>query len=275
MPNDENSTPQTPTPEPVIPAPVSNQPLNPQPATGAPAPAPTNGLAIAALIVGIIAFVSGWAPIWGILVGATAVVLGILGLKKPGGKAMSIIGIVGGGLSALWSLITTVFFVIALVAGTSAIGQAAESYEQQTKDQQSVLDGKKDYAKGETARFGNFDVKVNSVTRNYVSSNQYNTPDEGNEFVVVNITVTNKSETEDRFRDFNLSLNEAGKATGSTYITNLEDEFKNGNVAPNDSVTGNVAYEVTKDATDLKLQYTITMIGGAQSGEKVVYTLAL
>ncbi len=258
---------------------IGSQAATPTPAgapVAAPAPInPTNGLAIAALIVGIVAFISGWIAFWGILVGATAIVLGVLALKKPGNKAMSIIGIVGGGLAALVSLATTTIFIIALVAGTAAVGEAASQYEEVQKEQQSYVDGKKDFAKGETAKFGEMSIKANSVTRNFVSSSQYNVPGEGKEFILVNVTVTNDSKNAAYFSDFNLSLNDNGVANTPAFIMGVPEEFDGGEIQPGASVTGNIGYEVTKDAKDLKIQYTMTVIGGANSGDKLTYTLAI
>lgn len=78
----------------------------------------TNGLAVAALVVGIIAVLLSFIPlinIGAIVLGIVAVVLGILGLRKRfGGKGMSITGIVLGALSILIStivLIATAAFV--------------------------------------------------------------------------------------------------------------------------------------------------------------------
>ena len=65
---------------------------------------PGKGLAIASMVVGIVAFLTGWTPFWGLAVGITAVVLGIIGLKKGGEKGLAITGIVTGGLAALTSL---------------------------------------------------------------------------------------------------------------------------------------------------------------------------
>ena len=93
MNNESEQNNQAPQPTPAVP--VTPVPV----ATG-----PTNGLAIAALIVGIVAFLSGWIPFWGFIVGVAAVVLGVIALKKPGGKGMAIAGLVTGGLGALTGL---------------------------------------------------------------------------------------------------------------------------------------------------------------------------
>lgn len=71
-------------------------------------PQPTNGWAIAALILSILAFMGAWIPFVNfasILMGVAAVILGIVGLKKIAGKGMSIAGIIVGGISVILSII--------------------------------------------------------------------------------------------------------------------------------------------------------------------------
>lgn len=85
-----------------------------------PIPPSTNGLAVAALVVGIVAFFVGLIPILGLVLGATAVALGCLSLRRTIGRGLGITGLVLGALAGLTSLITT----LALLAG---LGQAASS----------------------------------------------------------------------------------------------------------------------------------------------------
>ena len=62
------------------------------------------GMAIAALIVGIVAFLFGLIPVFGAIVGIAAVVLSILALRKEQSKGMAITGIVLGGIAVLVSI---------------------------------------------------------------------------------------------------------------------------------------------------------------------------
>ncbi|WP_308471761.1 Ltp family lipoprotein, partial [Rathayibacter sp. AY1C3] len=75
--------------------------------------------AIAALVVGIVAFLVGLVPVFGALVGIAAVVLGILALRRGQSKAMSITGVVLGGLAVLASLLTTIGFGAAVNSASS------------------------------------------------------------------------------------------------------------------------------------------------------------
>ncbi|QIK62920.1 hypothetical protein G7068_06685 [Leucobacter viscericola] len=72
---------------------------------------PNKGLALSSVIVGSIAFLIGWMPLLGLMVGAVAVVLGIVALVKKQPKAMSIIGIALGGVAAIASISWTIFAI--------------------------------------------------------------------------------------------------------------------------------------------------------------------
>lgn len=79
--------------------PVVQQPTKPQ-----------NGLAIASMITGIVSlFLIGF-TFFSLALGIVALILGIMGLKKPTGKGMAIAGIATGGLTIL------IFIIILVVA---------------------------------------------------------------------------------------------------------------------------------------------------------------
>lgn len=78
-----------------------------------PPPPVAKGLAIGALVAGIVAFLLGWVPVVGLLLGAGAVMLGALALKRSQPKPLAITGIVLGGLAGLTSLLLTAGLVLA------------------------------------------------------------------------------------------------------------------------------------------------------------------
>ena len=86
-----------------------NQPESPAPAPVQPAAAPVqgggNGFAIAALVLGIIAFLFGWAGLFNLVTAVLAVVFGILALNKHQSKGMAVAGLVLGGIGLLTSIV--------------------------------------------------------------------------------------------------------------------------------------------------------------------------
>lgn len=116
------SAPQQPYPS----APQQPHPGGQPPYPGAPSPAPGaypvgmqspyaapqqgGGLALAAFIVGIVAFLLGWLPILGAVIAVAGIVLGILAVRKPVRRWQGWVGIGLSALALLTSLILTVLF---------------------------------------------------------------------------------------------------------------------------------------------------------------------
>ncbi len=80
----------------------------PQPAYLPPKQSGPKGLALTALIVGIVAFLLGLVPVLGIILGLTGVVFGIIALVKKQSKGLAITGLVLAGIATLASIGTTV-----------------------------------------------------------------------------------------------------------------------------------------------------------------------
>lgn len=260
------------------PLPTQNQPIPvSETPSSAPQPAapnsPTNGLAIAALVVGIVAAVSWFIPIWGLLVGAAAIVLGILGVRKATGKGMAIAGIITGGFGALLGLIITALFVVGIIASSNVNTSARRALENQQNESQSAIDGKREFSKGETATIaGKFELKVNSVERNY-APNPSRTPAPGKEFVLVNVTVKSISEEGERIGAYSFGvINNGLKTPGS--IATVPSPLQTGELEPGASTSGNLIFEVPTDATDLKLAYEAMLVDKSFKSQRVTYTLA-
>jgi len=99
--------------------------------TGAGAPRPaSNGLAIAALVCGVIALLPSFIPFLGlvsVLIGAAAIITGVLGLRRGQSKGMSIAGIVTGALGLLISIAVTALTAAAVSAAVQEGGPALSS----------------------------------------------------------------------------------------------------------------------------------------------------
>lgn len=90
----------------------------------APQPQPTNGLAIASLVLGIVSIMFVWIPIIGLLgtvMALVGLVLGILALRQPGGRGLAIGGLVCAGVS----MIITAIYMVGAVAVLGAVAANA------------------------------------------------------------------------------------------------------------------------------------------------------
>lgn len=255
----------------------------PAPTPAPAAPQTVTGIGIAALIVGIVAFLSGWIAIWGVLVGATAVVLSIIALKKSSAnKAFGITGLILGGIATITSIIFTIFWVLAFTfaaVGTGAALDASktitETLSAQDAEVQAQIDAKKDFAKGETATFGEFTVKVNSVNANYTPSESYYQADEGSKYVLVNVTVSNPGDESIDVSSYDLELSADGVAKSKAFVS-VDDEFEGGNLAKGAEASGNLVFVVKEDAGDLKLQHETSVFAPkTYKLTTLTYTLAI
>jgi hypothetical protein len=96
--------------------------------------APSNGIAIAALVLGIVAIVLGvWmiVPFVGLFFAFVSfvpavlgVVFGVLGLRQAGriqvGRGAAMTGLVTGGLTLAIGVLTTMFWIFAIAAGAAS-----------------------------------------------------------------------------------------------------------------------------------------------------------
>lgn len=113
------------------------------PGQGAPMAAPKNGMGTAALVLGILAIVLCWSAIGGIILGALAIIFGIIGIRRVGqriatNKGAAIAGLVTG----IVGLIIAVIFTIAYGSILSIFGGSINDYThcvQQANNDQSKI----------------------------------------------------------------------------------------------------------------------------------------
>lgn len=92
-----------------------------------PGSARPKGLAIAALVLGIVAFVTGLVPLLGLLLALGAIVVGILALKKKQSKGLAITGVALGGVALVTGFIAIVTLVFAGLIGSVGSASPTES----------------------------------------------------------------------------------------------------------------------------------------------------
>ena len=106
---------------------------------------------------------------------------------------------------------------------------------------------------GDTVDIDGYQIRVNDVR--YSNEEGYSTPDEGKQFVIMNITITNGTKKKVSFNPLDFSLNEDGvsSSTGFTYVDGV-DTLKSGDLDVGATVTGNLVAQANADSK-LKLRY--------------------
>jgi hypothetical protein len=88
---------------------------------GAGAPQPSNGMAIASMVLGIVSIITAIIPFIGMIAWILAplgLILGFIALNKPGGRGMAIAGLITSG----FGLLICILWVVGLGAAMSGAG---------------------------------------------------------------------------------------------------------------------------------------------------------
>ena len=122
------------------------------------------------------------------------------------------------------------------------------------------------FKQGDAVKVGDtWQVTVNSI-KTYTSDNEYEQPKDGNQFVVINVTLKNVSSKEQESNYYNFSLR--GGANGSKYDIAAVDAINNtpsGKVEPGDQLSGDLPYEVKADEKTFILGFEADSFSSGQT----------
>jgi len=276
--------------EPVAPPPVpiaapitpTIQPTYPgqsaQPPVGQP-----SGLSIGSMITGILAIIMSFVPILGLLLGITAIILGILALKQPAGRGFTIAGIVTGGVGALINIFAITLLAISFSLFTGAVQESIKEAEQNRDNQsQSVVNSdKRELAKGESATIKGVLYTVELSERNFIPASRYQAVKEGEELITVKIIAENVGEgNASLYTGAFSAIDEMTSVETSkrySYISGVSEELRSQILEQGESVTGYLTFVITKDAKEPKIviKQRYTSYDEATKTENLVYIFAL
>jgi hypothetical protein len=165
-----------------------------------------------------------------------------------------------------WVLLVLVFFVIIGASGSSQ--QAQKVGQNPTNNNQLAStsgNSQQAYKIGDQVKLGNTIVTVNSIEPS--AGGQYIKPQEGNEWINLNITIENTS-SEQQYVTTLGQMFLVDKDGNSYQVTVTDKTMSNassgldGSIVAKTKRTGWVGFEVKKSATGLKFQYNGSMFGG-------------
>lgn len=183
-------------------------------------PGQGSGLAVAALVVGVLALLTCWIPVVNVIAiigGIVGLVLAILALNavKKGrqqGKGLAVAGLVLSVLAVLGGIVVNVAFAVAVNEADEVIQEAAEDAEDAAADDGVAADEEEQVATetdalplGQSAEVGDYTVTVTAVNLNandaLAQANEFNEPPT-NQYVTADISVVyNGSEEGDPWLD--------------------------------------------------------------------------
>lgn len=112
---------------------------------------------------------------------------------------------------------------------------------------------KSEYAVGEIIAIEDMEMTVVSA-QDFAAPNEYEVPEEGKVYLIVNITLENKGDAAADFNAFNYKIQDAnGVQTDTAFVTSVPNEMGSGSLAPGGKLNSNIVFEVPVDKVALKL----------------------
>ena len=160
--------------------------------------------------------------------------------------------------TGLWIALGIVAVIIIAVAvsggkGSSSMPASAGATASGTAQPKAGMD--KVYAVSEAASVDGCNMVVNGVTKS--NGTEYDTPQSGNEYVIVNVTISNSGKENLAYNPFYFKMqNSQGQITDMSFSSiNQDTALNSGELAPGGTVTGTVVFEQPANDAGLVLQY--------------------
>ncbi|TYU99885.1 DUF4352 domain-containing protein [Listeria monocytogenes] len=120
----------------------------------------------------------------------------------------------------------------------------------------------KTYKIGDKFKYNGMQLKVNKVK--YSDGTEYNTPEAGYEYVIVNVTITNNSGETEGYDAFDFQLRDNGKSGNLDviFLDDAIDALHSGTLLDGESVTGDMVGKAKKDTKSLGIAYKPAILNG-------------
>jgi len=122
-----------------------------------------------------------------------------------------------------------------------------------TGSTEAAVEEKTEYQIGETITVDDAVMTVVSGEQ-FPAPNEYNTPEDGKVFYIVNITIENGGTEAIDYNEYNYKIEDAnGVQTSSAFVVDVPNQMNSGSLAPGGSLNSNIVFEVPADMAGLKL----------------------
>lgn len=111
---------------------------------------------------------------------------------------------------------------------------------------------------GDVIEFDDKKVTVAAAERNWSTGNEYITPESGNEFVKVQVTIENNSSSEASYNTFDWKLQDSKGVIKdvASVAYSVDGALNSGQLAPNGKIAGFLVFEVPTGDKGLTLRYS-------------------
>lgn len=159
----------------------------------------------------------------------------------------------GKGMFGCFGVFVGAIVIIGIICAFAFGGSEKNETTKVTTQSSSDNTLSKEYHVGDTVSYKGYEIKVNNVS--FSNGNEYETPDTGKQYVIINVTITNNTGEKQSYNPFDFKLNANGNATDAVEaVSGVKDELHSGELDNGASVTGNLVGQADPNAK-LKLQY--------------------
>jgi len=151
-------------------------------------------------------------------------------------------------------ILTAILVIIVLIIAVNA-GKGGSSTTT-TNNNKATTVTKSEYAVGEAITINDQTLTVTKVTRNFDTGNEFSTPEPGKEFIVVEVQLENKGDSDMSYNTFDFKVQDSsGVQKSEGFILGVTNELSSGDLAKGGKVTGSLSFIVPKDDAGLKLLF--------------------
>ncbi len=168
-------------------------------------------------------------------------------------KGFSVLKLIGG-IVLVFFILLVIIVLIALDGGEKAekIGEVSKGEGNETKEEKP----QEAFAVGEKIKLKDYILVVNS-TEPCVSDNEFMQPEDGNKFIVIDITQENDGSVPRSYNLWNFTLQDSeGYSHQTALATCKEPGFSSGTLQAGMKTRGYVTFEIAKENQPAKLIFT-------------------
>ena len=166
-----------------------------------------------------------------------------------------------------WWVWLVAIIVVASIAGggdSSSNGTSVNTTTSNEETNNKKEEVKDFYLIGEEVKLGDNVLIVNGIEKS--SGSEWDKPKEGNEFVIVNVTIKNGGSSEISYNPYDFKMqNSKGQITDQAFtIINTDTALSSGNLASGGEISGTIAFEQPVGDEALVLKYKANMFSNKE-----------
>ena len=168
-----------------------------------------------------------------------------------------------------WFILIAIFIVLGVVGGSGSSSDAnKETTNAKTEESKTAENPKEEvkeyYSVGEEVKLNDNKLIVNRVEKS--NGSDFDKPQDGNEFVIVNVTISNDGTDEITYNPYDFEMQNAqGQITDQAFTTvNTDTALHDGKLASGGTVTGTIAFEQPVGDEGLVLKYKANMFSNKE-----------